>query len=87
LRIKEQETCLTLQEHDDDDDIIFDLNNSTIVYPQLILQMPVAFLGLFTTFLVAVPKGEKIKSHVKMTDANFTTLMQSVNKQKRTHLI
>ena len=23
LRIKEQETCLTLQEHDDDDEIIF----------------------------------------------------------------
>lgn len=43
--------------------IILDLNNSTIVYPQLLLQMPVAVLGLFTTFLVAVPKGgeKKIK--------------------------
>jgi len=41
--------------------IIFDLNNSTIVYPQLILQMPVAVLGLFTTILVAVPKGREKK--------------------------
>jgi len=66
--------------------IIFDLNNSTIVYPQLILQMPVAVLGLFTSFLVAVPKVGG-KNHVKMTDPNFTTLMQSVNKYKRTRLI
>jgi hypothetical protein len=67
--------------------IIFDLNNSTIVYPQLILQMPVAVFGLFTAFLVAVPKGGEKKSHVKMTDASFTTPIQSVNKQKRTCLI
>jgi len=50
--------------------------------------MPVALLGLFTTtFLVAVPKVGEKKSHVKVTDANFTSLMQSVNKYKRTHLI
>jgi hypothetical protein len=66
---------------------MFDLNNSTIVYPQLVLQMPVAVLGLFTTFLVGVPKGGEKKSNIKMTDANFTTLMQSVNKQKRTQLM
>jgi hypothetical protein len=41
--------------------IIFDLNNSTIVYPLLILQMPAALLGLFTAFLVAVPKGVEKK--------------------------
>lgn len=60
--------------------IIFDLNNSTVVYAPLIMRMPVAVLGLFNTFLVAVPKVGEKKSDVKMADAKFTTLMQSVNK-------